>query len=138
MEFRYINVIEILSPEAYQNVENPQTIYVRMENEYTGTHIQNSFEIETDGILSVNDLFSEKFSMYPNPVEDVLRIDIMDTFETLTVSVHSIDGRLIFSDEINNQESNYSIDLSQLTSSIYFLKVNDELGRAFSKKIIKN
>lgn len=128
----------IATPEAYQNIENPQMIFVRMENEYTGAHIQNRFEIETDDFLSVNDVFSNQFLIYPNPVEDILRIDLNEDQKNLTISLYSIDGRLFFSEEINNSKTNYNIDLSRLTSNLYFLKINDNEGREFSKKIIKN
>ncbi|MGK0211301.1 MAG: hypothetical protein ACI9D4_001625 [Polaribacter sp.] len=128
----------IVNLEGYQNIENPQTIHVRMENAYTGAHIQNSFEIETDGILSVNDLFSEQFLIYPNPVENILKIDMLESFEDLEISIYSIEGRLLISEEIKNNTTAYSIDLSLLTPSIYFLKIRSEDGKEISKKIVKN
>lgn len=70
----------------------------------------------------------EGISIYPNPVKDELNINIqLEEDETASWSVLNINGQLIQSGSLNND--NNTIDLSDLSQGVYFIqiKVNNQL-----------
>jgi len=74
-----------------------------------------------------NKLLSITFN--PNPVKDILHINSNEIIKT--VSVYNVLGQLLFMQYQNNLE--FSIDLSNLPTSNYFIKVESET----KKKIFK-
>lgn len=60
--------------------------------------------------------------IYPNPVADVLNIEIGDNFEIEDLNIYSAIGELVYSrEEFDNQD--ISIDISALSEGVYFLKI---------------
>ena len=75
---------------------------------------------------------SDKFSVYPNPVKDIVSIKTLAKVES--AELFSTTGQLVFASKhvVNNQ-----IDLSQVSKGLYILKVQTNKG-AQTTKIIKN
>ena len=72
------------------------------------------------------------FDIYPNPVNDRLYIET----QTLTIEIYDIYGRRQVT-ETPSHQGNLSIDVSNLKSGVYFVKVvteNDETVQRFIKK----
>jgi|TARA_B110000902_G_scaffold76379_1_gene90827 hypothetical protein len=83
-----------------------------------------------DSTASVNDIFSSKISIYPNPANEFVQIS---TSETITgVEVYNLIGKKVIS---SSKLTNNKIDVSNLSKGVYVLKVmsNDLVG---SRKII--
>jgi hypothetical protein len=83
-----------------------------------------------DATASVNDIFSSKISIYPNPANEFVQIS---TNETITgVEVYNLIGKRVIS---SSKLTNNKIDVSNLSKGVYVLKVmsNDLVG---SRKII--
>lgn len=73
------------------------------------------------------------FNIYPNPVENQLKID-MDNFEVITsIELYDQLGKLLMNNE--NLES-LEFDVSQLQSGMYLLKVNTETA-SYTSKFLK-
>lgn len=74
----------------------------------------------------------EKIGIYPNPVSDILNLDLIDA-KVLTVSIYSTTGQLVR--EMSN--SNSRIDVSELHDGLYQVVVTTENGlyaNSFLKK----
>lgn len=69
------------------------------------------------------------FTIYPNPVQDVLFLDSPQQIES--VKIYSLHGKLI-KEDISN-----SVDVSQLITGLYFVQVTID-GKTSTKKFIKN
>jgi len=82
--------------------------------------------------LSTQDFILEDFRYYPNPVKDFFAFSNTSIIDE--VSLSSITGATVLYKKINSLRS--EIDLSDLSSGIYFLKVKSE-GRIKTIKIIK-
>jgi hypothetical protein len=83
-----------------------------------------------DGTASVNDVFSSKISIYPNPAKEFVQIS---TSETITgVEIYNLIGKKVSS---SSKLTDNKIDVSNLSKGVYVLKVmsNDLVG---SRKII--
>ncbi len=86
------------------------------------------------GINSTNELIFN-VSIYPNPSNGFFNI-YTDSFDGSTrVTVHSIDGNLIKSYYFNSSSemSNTKFDLSNLSSGIYFVNIDNKKGTGTKK-----
>jgi hypothetical protein len=92
--------------------------------------------IYSNQLLSRDNFEISKFSIHPNPAKSELFITAQNTAGNLKVKIFNIEGKLLSTQtlEIANQTS---IDVSQLMSGIYFLKIEDENGNTAVKKFIK-
>lgn len=88
--------------------------------------------------VSTNLLTSEKLNRvntFPNPVSDLLYVDPAG-FNQLTLMLFDLKGALIQTLNISsNQVSN--LDLSNLSSGIYLLRIEDQQGNGINKKLVK-
>ena len=80
------------------------------------------------------DELASSFSIYPNPVNDKLYIETLTQTQTLTVEIYDMFGR---QQTIVNGQQTSCIDVTNLNSGIYFVKVvtdNGEVVKRFIKK----
>ena len=83
--------------------------------------------------ISENNLLS--FEMYPNPVSDVLIIQLPTGTEKAEVGVFDISGRLVSSKTISSNDA--SLDVQKFSKGIYIIRVatNNKIGvQRFIKK----
>ena len=94
-------------------------------------------EIENyEDITGINDNYITNVNVYPNPVNDRLYIETQTLTQTLTVEIYDVYGRHQVT-ETPSHQGNLTIDLSNLKSGIYFVKIKTEEGNIV-KRIIKN
>ncbi len=74
--------------------------------------------------------------IYPNPVLDRLYIETLTLTLTLTIEIYDVYGRLQVT-ETPSHQGNLTIDVENLKSGIYFVKINTEKGNIV-KRIIKD
>ncbi|MFD2541312.1 T9SS type A sorting domain-containing protein [Lacinutrix gracilariae] len=82
--------------------------------------------------LSVNDnnILDDSLSIFPNPTNSIITINSVKN-SIFKVSIYDINGRFLF------QTNNSSIDISDLPSSIYLLKIVLDNGNIINRKIVK-
>ncbi len=98
--------------------------------------VQQAFEIYT---LGVNDFPEIKLSMsvYPNPTISTITLKVEDlSLNDLNMELFDIHGKKIQTEKIQN--TNTIIELENLPSSIYILKVESGNKTIKTFKIIKN
>ena len=79
---------------------------------------------------------TSSFSIYPNPVNDKLYIETLTQTQTLTVVVYDMFGRRQVT-ETPSHQGNLSVDVSDLNSGIYFVKVVTKEGETVQRFIKK-
>lgn len=132
----YNDTNPIGNTEAYTNSQNPETIYVRMTEISTGNFNLADFEIETDGVLGVQDEFALSFQVFPNPVSDMLTIvSGFDTSE-VNVSIFDVNGRLIMTENLLLASERIVLNVSELSEGLYFVRIISN-GVSSVKKILK-
>ncbi len=95
--------------------------------ECTATYLGTS----GDNFTSVNDINSNEFKMYPNPVNDILIIE--NSAEIEKIDIYDLQGRKVVGfNDISNQ-----LDLSVLKRGLYLLKIQNINNENFTYKIIK-
>jgi len=96
------------------------------------SQVQNSscFSLSTDK-------FEEDFgTVYPNPVENLININLNKTFNKTSLELYDILGKKIVSKQFLN--TNFiSLSVEDLSSGLYLLKINTD-NKVFNKKILKH
>jgi Leucine-rich repeat (LRR) protein len=78
--------------------------------------------------------FSNYFALYPVPASEVLNITRKNTIEVQSIAVYDVLGQLVIA--IPNAKSVATIDISNLKTGNYFIKVKSDKGTS-SMKFIK-
>lgn len=86
--------------------------------------------------LSTSDFFSQNFALYPNPVKNIFNIASINGVTAENVKVIDINGRIVNEMNVSGLD-NIQINVANLTSGVYFVKIQSEQGIGTSK-IIKN
>lgn len=88
--------------------------------------------------LAVDQFHNEKaIRVYPNPTKGQLNIAINNYSGKLNIQVFDLNGRKVYNQEVNDFNAESAINLSNLQSGMYLIKVNgDNLN--YTQKIILN
>ena len=92
-----------------------------------GTTVPYSFAVSDirkmtfDEVLGVNDITTESFKVYPNPVHNELYIR-SDDFQPHPYQLFSTDGRLLLQGESREGDP---VNVSDLPTGLYILKINN-------------
>ena len=100
----------------------------------TITNNEGDQAIYGNQLLSSPSFEMTSIEVYPNPMEDELKISSPNTV-VLSVEIYNINGKKVDSFQNENQVSN-KFNFANLESGIYFLKIFTEAG-LLTKKIIK-
>jgi len=119
----YTNEVTNLSEGAYTFRSNKGTFHNRFTLQFEGEAILGSFDNPLEAI-----------SVFPNPTEGLLNIISPD--EPITgVEVYDVRGRKLNGLQVNS-EGNYTLDISDLETAIYFITITTEAG-SITKRIVK-
>jgi len=81
----------------------------------------------TLSVLAVKDFdFAEYFTLYPNPVGDKLNIKTQKEIKIASIDIYNVSGHLI--QTISNPGMFSNIDISDLKSGNYFIKIHSHKG----------
>ena len=98
--------------------------------------ITNRFETEfIEDILSLSEFDISGFNMYPNPTNDILNIKL-NNINKANLSIYDIRGKLILQQTIF-EERNLDLNVLELQSGIYFVKINTPHTKIVKKLIIE-
>ncbi|MGB0879721.1 MAG: zinc-dependent metalloprotease [Polaribacter sp.] len=76
--------------------------------------------------------------IYPNPVKDVLKLQLQNNIVFKTIEIYNSNFTNIYSNEISKKKlSVYEIDISNFKSGIYLVKIITSEGKTYTKKILK-
>ena len=128
---------DIKNPSGSENGSNSE-----FEGDSLGTEIYDDTEVDPgdseDGTEPENpgegiEELTSSLLLYPNPVKD--KIYIETPTQTLTVEIYDVYGRHQVTETPSHQD-NLTIDVANLKSGIYFVKINTNEGNIV-KRIIK-
>jgi uncharacterized repeat protein (TIGR01451 family) len=81
-------------------------------------------------------VFSDFFTIYPNPIKNILNIENIKQLEISSITIYNMLGQLVQT-FISDHNNTISIDVTQLKTDIYFIKINSDKGSSTSKFIKK-
>ena len=133
----YVNnelVLENTTELSYNTTSNDNVFFVEVvalyKNDKTSVGVAKKYAYGDN----IDEQHEIQCNVYPNPVDDRLYIATEDEVEN--VVVYDIYGRHQVT-ETPRHQGNLTIDLENLKSGIYFVKINTEKGNIV-KRIIKN
>lgn len=85
---------------------------------------------------TTQDFFASNFSIQPNPVNDVFTLTAKNGSAIENIKVIDINGRVVNEINVSGSES-IQVNVSDLNSGVYFVKVQSELGVGTSKIVKK-
>lgn len=90
--------------------------------------------LRPDSIPDGLEEFQASFSIYPNPVEDFLLIELSSKAPLVALKIYDLDGRLL----IQSQDlTSRRMDVSVLARGVYFLVAEDKNGNRLSRRLVK-
>ena len=101
--------------------------YVVCDDDCETTSSVNSFTTLLDGINELN--FGNNVNVYPNPVSDILTIEINSTVTAGSViSILTMQGQVIYSETVTDNVSEYrtEVEVDNYARGMYLLKIEDE------------
>lgn len=90
--------------------------------------------------LNLNDLgslFRWQIAVEPNPVSDLVNVHLSEKLSDITISIYSIEGRLLFSQLYTEEKNHFSIDIHSFPPGIYVVRILYKQG-SFSRRIVKH
>jgi len=98
--------------------------------------VTNTFNTEFVSLLSTNEFENDGFVFYPNPAGDIVNISLVGQDTISSTTVYDMLGKVILSKKSNSVSANQTIDISAVSSGIYFLEVITGSNVKTSKKLI--
>jgi len=89
-----------------------------------------SYFSDCEATLGINDYKPNKVKVYPNPTNSIITVTEFSD-QVNQYSVFNILGQQVLSGSITSKITH--IDLSELVSNIYFLKINDQVIKIIRK-----
>ncbi|HEX9600020.1 MAG TPA: T9SS type A sorting domain-containing protein, partial [Mariniflexile sp.] len=105
--------------------------------DFNAAVVTNTFETEFIATLSSKQFSNIDFSIFPNPTNHFAEIKFSETTNNrVQLGIYNIQGKLILNEERELQNNTTKLDISNLKSGMYFLKVNDGVAEMIQKLII--
>ncbi|CAN1535913.1 Secretion system C-terminal sorting domain [Flavobacteriaceae bacterium] len=120
-------------------VGNPNVIFRIVFHSDQGL---NQLGVVVDDFVIEGTLANQQFEMsniaiYPNPSKGIFNVS-MGSIKPKTVNVYDLTGKIVYSkSEFLNNPSQFLLDLSSISSGIYFVKIDSD-NQSVTKRIIKN
>jgi hypothetical protein len=83
----------------------------------------------------VENINAAKIEVYPNPAKEQLKISIADNSKIITVEISDVQGQLLNTIKLNNDET--IVNISSLPAGIYFVKIVTDKTTEIKKIIIQ-
>lgn len=109
--------------------QSPGEATITISFNSNGKLVEKSITVNVTNTLGTDKFDRIAFTIYPNPVSDILNIKTQD--EVLNVMIYDISGR-----QINTRINNNQIDVSDLTKGFYIINVVTDRA-SYQQKFIK-
>ena len=96
----------------------------------------NSLFRVIDTSLNTSSFDEMSISVYPNPVKSILSIKNNSNSSLSKVTIYDITGKILVTQNMNESQTN-SIDISEFTTGIYMILIEDINGNNIKTKFIK-
>ena len=87
--------------------------------------------------LGFSDHSISNFSMYPNPVTDIVTVEAGDGLLLHQLKIYDLTGKRIIDNVLEQSAPLIQIDIANLNTGTYFVEISDEFGNSAVKRLIK-
>lgn len=96
-----------------------------------------TFTFVVDGCASVEEQEDFGFTVYPNPASSYVDVRIDNGLEILSIQLFTIEGKLLQTTNSLGTNNSYKVDLSNVSSGTYLIKVNASSQQMVKKIIVQ-
>ncbi|MDD3739937.1 MAG: choice-of-anchor J domain-containing protein [Bacteroidales bacterium] len=121
------------NPTIVYNTPGTYSITLKATNAGGNNSVTRNSYITVTDCSAVDDNLSSKISIYPNPTDGMLNIDIPET--KATVRINNVLGKEVKLIKLNSDRN--TIDLSSLSSGMYFIEIQLSEQKIVSKITIR-
>jgi hypothetical protein len=125
-----------LTPNTFTQVGTYTAVLEGTDSSGNSDSITVIINIE-DSTLSIIDQEITSFTVYPNPANTIITIKVDGTVSVKKVEIYDISGKLLINKKPSQSSQTLSINISELSHSIYFMTITDENENKVTKKIVK-
>ena len=100
-----------------------------------GCELTKSFSLFATGINAVD--FEKSINVYPNPTKGIVNIETLNDLSVSDVSIANFIGEELISASFNNGQKSKRIDVSSLSTGIYFLIIKSNEFKVVKKLVIE-
>lgn len=136
-EFEYdpttemVNLIHPFTDKTGYDYITEPNLHINKLTSSTFTNSTRTTYFYDDSTVGLNRVPSLDFSVFPNPTPDFIKVESRD-FEFNKLSLYNVLGEKVMSSKSKK------MNLTDLASGVYILKVISEKGEVATKKVIKN
>lgn len=121
-------------------IQDVYHIYVRT-TDAGGLYYEESFVINVTDVVEtgVIEILQSKFKIFPNPASEFVQVELESgEIKEAVIELYDLDGKLVYNSIFNIAEIRTQIDITNLSSSQYILKISDPEGKELQTfKLIK-
>jgi len=123
--------------ETILNNDTSTAISFRVDPANPASEDPNRFELRfKNSTLGSTEFDLQGISVYPNPANNILNIDLGDNIGRFdNLELYDVNGRLIATQDLDNQALNAKLNVNSYNPGVYILKVSSD-AEQFSKKVI--
>ncbi len=101
-----------------------------------GTHGFILDQFTVSAALSVEDAISKKFSVYPNPSNNVINVSNNENINVNAIQITDLNGRIVKNVKFVNA-TEIQVNVADLATGMYMMNISSDQGTA-TKKIVRN
>ena len=124
-----------LNNKLILSVENKSKLNIDgmnfLHNNFGGDAYYDNIRVNNE-VLAVNDIKRQGIKVFPNPVKDILKIQIPDNENISEISIYNLAGQ-----KIKNSTGMSEINTKELPKGNYLVKVKTDKGQSYQSKLIK-
>ena len=103
----------------------------------TGNVSTCSFVLTIDELLGTSAVdLNEAIKIHPNPADNLLTITNKSNLELINAMIYDVSGKKVMTIDINSMNTQQSIDVSAVSTGMYFIKVNSAKSSVVKHLII--
>ena len=107
-----------MAVDAYEFRYIVTSTYCPSDTAYVTIILNNCLGVDENGV--------DAMIVFPNPVLDVVTIQNLNIEGDAVIELLDVNGKLVLSNQVANLTGNYTIDMSNVESGVYFIKVTSD------------
>ena len=130
---------EVLGENIPSVIVNDLFIHEGTQYVYAGTYGRSSYKLDISTlILGANDVtFDSQFIVYPNPASEVVYIKLPFESQDASIVLYDTLGRSVFNQDFTEPNGQQTINISELPTGVYFVKIQQGGNQASKRLVIK-
>jgi len=139
-EWNFGNGVTKIGPSVSYNFQKDGIYDVQLKAVGLNGVSESTKQVVVMKSIATTDIINKsEIDLYPNPAKEIIRVDFKNPAEgTLKVEIKNISGRSVYIEQITNDGSSHAdINIQNLNSGIYVLRISNDQRIIGERKFIK-